>query len=154
MGPEIIDTLPARTDAIEASMRASTALASRVIKRSYLRHYDEHQAGELEQGVLMLISTGEGGYKNGQGMVAREGVQRLMLVGHVKVSDDLSNDEQGLAVEAMEQSMIEEIKAWARAGVSGVGLSIESFQQSRQQSAQYGWIVGYLSAGPPGETTY
>lgn len=154
MGPEIIDAMPARTDAIEASMRASSALTSRVIKRSYLRHYDEHELGELEQGVLMLISTGEGGYKNGQGMVAKEGVQRLMLVGHVKVSEDLSVDAQGLAVEAMEQGMIEEIKTWARGGVPGMGLSIESFQQSRQQSAPYGWIVGYLNAGAPGETTY
>ena len=154
MGPDMIDSMPARMDAVKAAMDAAAALQLRVIKRSYLRDYDSHSQAELSQGVITLISNGEGNYKRGQGMVAKEGTHRLMMIGHLKVSEQLDGEQQGLAVEAMEMAMIEEIKTFARAGVPGMGLSVESVQQSRQQAAPYGWIVVYVNAGPPGETTY
>ncbi len=132
-----------RMDAVAASLTA--ALTTRHVKRSWLKNYDEHTPQELADGVVMLISAGEGQYKDGPGMTALEGQHRMILVCHLKVSET----SQPQDVEAAELDLIEEIKAWARVGVAGVGLSVVRVEHSRQLEHPYGWAVVYLDAGPP-----
>ena len=147
LGGTVIERMDDRLDALEASLAA--ALPTRTIKRS-LMHYTDHTDTELAAGVVMLVSGGEGDYNKGLGMVAREGVQRVLLVGHLKVAEDAA----GAVVEAAELDLIEEIKAWARTNVPGMSLRLDSVQHSRQIENPYGWLVAYLDAGPPRSTTY
>lgn len=147
IGGTVIERMDARLDAIATSL-AST-LATRTIKRS-LQHYTEHSAAELTAGVVTLISAGEGDYNKGLGMVAREGVQRIVLVGHLKVTEGAA----GVVVEAAELDLIEEIKAWARAPRPGMSVRLDSVQHSRQLENPYGWLVAYLDIGPPRANTY
>lgn len=142
-----IERMDDRLDALQAALAA--ALPARVIKRSLL-HYTDHEPAELAAGVVTIVSGGEGDYNKGLGMVAREGVQRVILVGHVQVAEGAA----GAVVEAAEIDLIEELKAWARAPIAGMSLRLDSVQQSRQLENPYGWLVAYLDIGPPRATTH
>ncbi len=132
-----------RMDAVAASLKS--ALGTRHVKRSWLKHYDDHTPQELADGVVMLISAGESQYRDGPGMTALEGAHRMILIGHLKVPDD----SQPQAVEDAELDLIEDIKGWARGAIPGVGLSVVRVEHSRQLEHPYGWVVVYLDAGPP-----
>lgn len=147
MGPTKIERMDDRLDAIETALTA--ALPARTIKRG-LYDYEEHTDAEIAAGVVMILSGGEGKYRQGPGMEAREGTQRVMLAGHLQVSETDTRQ----AIEAAELELIEEIKSFVRAGVSGVGLSLERVENSRQLDHPYGWVVAFIDAGPPRATTH
>lgn len=143
-----IERMDDRMDAIHAALVA--ALPGRVVKRSFFKHFSEHEEAELAAGVVMLISAGEGEYARGRGMVAREGVHKFQLIGHVK-SDD---DSEPQATEAAELDLIEEIKAFMRVPVPGMSLYLAQVQHSRQLEHPYGWVVALLEAGAPNQNTH
>lgn len=147
IGGTVIERMDDRLDALAAALAA--ALPTRTVKRSLL-HYTEHSAAELAAGVVTLVSAGEGDYNKGLGMVAREGVQRVVLIGHLKVAEGAP----GATVEAAELDLIEELKAWARLPSPGMSLRLDSVQHSRQLENPYGWVVAYLDIGPPRASTY
>lgn len=141
-----IERMDDRMDAIAQSL--SGALSTRIIKRSLLP-YTDHSAQEIAAGVVTVISAGEGNYNKGLGLVARDGHQSVLLIGHLK----LAEGEPGQAIEAAELDLIEEIKAWVRApGIEGLSLRLDHVQHSRQLDNPFGWIVAALEAGPPRST--
>jgi hypothetical protein len=142
-----IDHIGVRLAAFEDAL--ITALPTRHIKRAELIPFHEHKAQEIRDGVVTIISSGESNYNNSQGMVAREGTLRLILVGHLKLDENAT----GLEIETAEIALIEEIKAFVRAGVPGMSLSLDSSQQSRQLDKPYGWTLQYLDVGPLKPTT-
>lgn len=148
MSVNAIERMDDRMDAIHAALVA--ALPTRVVKRSFFKHFSEHEEAELAAGVVMLISAGEGDYARGRGMIAREGVHKFLLIGHVK-SDD---DSEPKATEAAELDLIEEIKAFVRVPVPGMSLYLAQAQHSRQLEHPYGWVVANLDAGPPSQNTH
>lgn len=144
---QAIERMDDRLDAIAAAL--TTALSTRVIKRS-LVHYTDHADADLAAGVVTLLSAGEGGYSNGLGMTAKEGTHKLLLIGHLQLAESAD----GEAIEAAEIDLIEEIKAFVRSGVTGTSLRLENVIHSRQLERPYGWIVAYIDAGPPRRNTY
>ncbi len=50
--------------------------------------------------------------------------------------------------------LLEEIKSFVQTGVTGMGLYLERLEQSRQLEHPYGWVVAYIKAGPPDQTTH
>lgn len=147
MGGTAIERMDDRLDAVAASL--AIALPTRVIKRSLL-HYTDHSPVDLAAGVVTLLSAGEGNYSKGLGMVAREGVQQMILIGHLKLAESAA----GVDVEAAEIDLIEEIKAWARNRIAGLSLRLDSVQHSRQLEKPYGWVVAFLDVGPPSANTH
>jgi hypothetical protein len=142
-----IERIDDRQTAIVASL--SAALSTRTVKRSLL-HYDQHEPGEIEVGVVMVISDGESQYSQNLGMAAKEGKHAQLLICHLKVAEDSSS----VAIELAEMALIEEIKSWVRAGVPGMSFEIESSQHSRQLEHPYGWVVVKLNAIPPRTNVY
>jgi len=135
---ERIDT---RMATIFASLQS--ALPGRVCKRS-LTHYDQHASGELQSGVLMLISDSESQYRHIPRRTATEGRHSLLLIGHLQVTETATH----LDVELAEMAMIEEIKSWLRAGLTGIRFELSEVRQSRQLEHPYGWIVAKITAAP------
>lgn len=142
-----IERIDDRQAAIVASL--TTALSTRIVKRSLL-HYDQHEPGEIETGVVMVISGGESEYSQNLGMTAKEGKHGQLLIGHLKVAEDSAP----VDIELAEMALIEEIKTWVRAGVPGMSFEIESAQHSRQLEHPYGWVVVKLNAIPPRTNVY
>lgn len=144
-----IQRMDERMNAIAAA--ATTHFTTRVVKRSLFQHFDQHLPGELEKGVVMLISAGEGDYKRDFGMVAKDGTHRLLMIGHMIVGEDT----EPVAVEQAEMVLIEEIKAFCvSTQIQGLSLNIVESEHSRQTAHPYGWVVVQLEAGPPFQTTY
>lgn len=143
-----IERMDDRMDAIHAALVA--ALPTRVVKRSYFRHFSEHEEAELAAGVVMLISAGEGEYARGRGMIAREGTHKFLLIGHLKADDDSAPRD----IEEAELDLIEEIKAFVRVPAPGLSLYLAQAQHSRQLEHPYGWVVAYLEAGAPSQNTH
>jgi hypothetical protein len=142
-----IERIDDRQTAIVESITA--ALNNRIVKRSLL-HFDQHEPGEIETGVVMVVSSGESDYSQNLGMTAKEGKHGQLLVCHLKVAEESDK----VAIEQAEMALIEEIKAWVRAGVSGMSFEIESAQHSRQLEHPYGWVVVKLNAIPPRTNVY
>lgn len=142
------DSVLERMEFIDTAAQAF--FTTRVVKRSLLQHYDDHAAADLASGVIMMVSRGEGEYKQGLGMTAKEGTQTVLFVCHIKVAESVAQVE----VEKAEGAMIEEIKSFCRAGVTGMTLKPESFSQSQQLAHPYGWVVATLRAGPPQTSIY
>lgn len=142
-----IDRIDDRLDALYASLTAT--LSTRVVKRSLL-HFDAHAEGEIEQGVLMLVSDGESNYSDKLGMEAKEGSHKLLLIGHLKVDETTDPS----AIEAAETDLIEEVKSWVRGGVNGMSLQLQRVTQSRQLEHPYGWVLIEVAALPPNATVY
>lgn len=142
------DNVLIRMDNIETA--ATAFFTTRVIKRSLLQHYDSHAAGELEKGVIMIISRGESDYKNGLGMTAKEGTQTILFIGHIKVAEN----SEPVEIEKAEGILIEEIKSFLKLGVPGMSLKPERIDQSQQLAHPYGWVVAKLRAEPPQQGTH
>lgn len=142
-----IERMDERMAAIVASMQST--LTGRIIKRSLL-HFDAHEDGEIESGVVMAVSDGESDYSDQLGMTAKEPKHSLLIVCHLKV-DETS---EPVAIEIAEMALIEEIKSWVRAGVPGMDFEIEGSQHSRQLEHPYGWVVVKINAIPPRSNIY
>lgn len=145
--PIPIDRMDARLDAIEAALTA--ALPTRLVSDT-LQHYTERSDAELTQGVVTLVSADEKGYSQNLGMAARDGTQRILLIGHLRVAEGTPRK----AIQDQELDLIEELKAFIRAGVPGMSLTLDSVIHSRQLDHPYGWVVAYIDAAPPRQTTY
>lgn len=143
MGPAAITDNPARVAALQAAIR--THWPARVFKTGYRRAFDDHAPEELEAGVLQLLVAEESDFSNNLGMEATEGTLSVALVLHLQV--DIADD--GTQVQAAELAAGEEIKAFVRAGVTGMGLTLESLVTSTQQETPYGYVVAQINAGPP-----
>ena len=144
---QAIERMDDRLDAVEASL--ASALSTRVISRA-LKHYTDQTDDDLTAGVVTIVSAGEGDYNKGLGMVAREGTQRILLIGHLSVAETTG----GKDIEAAELDLIEEIKAWVRQPITGMSLRLDNVQHSRQLEHPYGWLVAYIDIGPPRATTH
>ena len=136
-----IDDIAQRFDAFVAAL--TTAMPTRTVKEEVLP-YTEHEPQQLRDGVLTVLSSDERDYSNSQGMKAREGTHRLILVGHLQL------DEAATAAEIRnaEFALIEEVKTFVRAGIPGMSLSLVRSVHSRGLEKPYGWTLQYIDAGP------
>lgn len=151
MGPQHIERMDDRLDAIETALRAALEPNGRTVKRSYARNYRDHDQAELTGGVVVMVADGEGDYSADIGRAARGGTMNVLLVGHVAVDQKTATTGD---VEAAELDLAEDIKAFVRTGVEGVGLELNEVRNSRQQEHPYGWVVAVLAAGPPRANTH
>jgi hypothetical protein len=142
-----IEDTAERLDAIEQLF--ITQMPNRFIKRS-LKDYREHDDNELSAGILTLLSSGEDNYKNQRGMVAVEGSTGILLIGHIKVDESSHSRE----VEDVELLFAKEIKAVINTGLPGLSFTLDRIEHSRQLEHPYGWLVGFLKAGPPRTSAY
>ena len=152
MGPTTIDRMDDRMDAVEAAL--TNTMPNRIIKRALVRAYDDHDEGQIEKGVIMLLSGGEDNYKQGPGMVAKEGTHRMILICHVKAEHNDNMEAMSRAVEKTETTLAEEIKNFVRTGITGVKMELERLELSRQVDAPFGFVVAYIDAGAPRQTTH
>jgi len=137
-----LERLDAKKQAVMAAL--AVAMPARVIT-GRKRHYTDHAAADLTAGVLTVISLGEGEYKQDIGLVAKEGTQHLLFIGHIKLAESATGDQ----VEQAEINFIEELKAALRTGVTGLHLTLQSIEQSAQLETPYGWFVAGGGAAPP-----
>jgi len=142
-----IERIDDRAAAIVASLTA--ALPARIIKRSLLP-FDQHAPGELDAGVVMVVSDGESQYSQNLGMTAKSGKHAILLICHLQVAETT----EPLAIELAEMALLEEIKAWLRTGVPGMSFDIDVAQHSRQLEHPYGWVVVKINAIPPKTNIY
>lgn len=142
MGPEIISNMSDRLNAVKDALAA--AMPTRTVTRE-LKHFDDHVDAEISAGVLMVTSRSEGLYSQSLGMVAKEGTQKLLLIGHIKLAESVS----GEALEDAEIAFIEELKAALRITIPGIGIRLTRVEHSGQTDKPYGWLVASIDAGPP-----
>lgn len=128
--------------AVLASLAAS--MPARVIIGEK-KHFTDHSDADIAAGVLMVISLGEGQYRQERGMVAKEGTQNFLFIGHIKLAEDATGNQ----VEQAEINFIEEFKAAMRAGAAGLHLALQNIEQSAQLDKPYGWFVAGGTAAPP-----
>jgi hypothetical protein len=144
---QAIERMDDRLDALEQALIG--VLPGRMVKRSLL-DYRQHANGDLNGGVVMIVSAGERGYSQALGMAAREGTQRVLLVGHLQVAQTSAP----AAIEMAELDLIEELKSFVRGGVPGMSVRLDSVEHSRQTEHPYGWVLANLDLGPPRTTTF
>lgn len=144
-----LDSVVLRMDAIETA--ALAFFTTRKVQRSLLQSFTEHAESDIAKGVIMMVSQGEGNYHNGQGMIAKEGTQNIRFICHLKVDE---KTQAQVDVEKAEGALIEEIKAFVRAGVTGMTLVLSKVTQSQQLAYPYGFVVADIQAEPPNQTTY
>lgn len=142
-----LDRMDEKLAAVAAGLKSQ--LPTRTIKREFL-FYSEHTDKELRDGVVMLISDGEGNYSNSPGMIAKNGTHKMIVIGHLKVPNSASKTD----IESAEIMLIEEIKAFCRKGVQGVTLVLRSAQHSRQLEYPIGWVVCVIEALSPDSNIY
>lgn len=116
----------------------AAALPAQIVRREF-RPLAQCRQEDLEQGIVTLVNRGERGYANYLGREAQLGTLDVLLIGQLKVDDKLSP----LAVEQAELTLAEAVKTFlqgpAPAGV--VECLAQSFTQSGQLEAPFGWIV-------------
>lgn len=130
--------LATRMNLIKSTLAA--CYPARVVTRS-LKDVSQHKTPDLKLGIYTLISQGEGGYANLLGRAARDGQQRLLLVGQIQLGENAETSE----IEDAEFVMVEEIKAFCSdLPPALICLSMTGYQQSSQIDAPYGWIAVHL----------
>lgn len=128
-------TLAERMVALKDAL--ATAMPARVVTRK-LKDFADRPKADIAAGVLTLVSSGEGGYRNYNGREAMDGRHRLLLVGQI----ELAEDSDGEAIEDAEFAMVEEVKGFMRAlPPSLCSLVMTGFRQSGQVEAPYGWVA-------------
>jgi len=145
--PQAVDTLPAMVSALLTAL--GNALPTRIVTRDFAPFEGLAQA-DLAQGVLMLVADGEAEYSEALGMRARQGTAGFVLVGYLRVEEDCAPS----AIEDAELALMEEIKGFVRAGVTGLDVQLLRMQQSRQQYHPDGWVTAYLSVREPRTHVY
>lgn len=150
---QAVERMDDRLEALRTALAAAGSPLENRVHKTSLAHYTAHSDAELAQGVLTAVSAGEKDYHEAPGMEAREGTQRVLLIGHLKKAEiDPAAD-----VEAEELDLIEEIKTFVREQrqrLTGISLRLDSVLHSRQLEAPYGWVVAYLDLRPPRATTH
>ena len=148
MGPRAIERIDDRLFAFEGTLRAS--LPRRRLIESGFVPYSERTEEQLLDGVVNVVCDGEGGYSQARGMVAREGTLKVILIFHLQVLEDTVPDDLRQA----EIQLAEELKAFARAGVTGMDVILAELILSRQLEHPYGWGVAYFELRPPRAGTH
>lgn len=127
----------------------TAAMATRVVTDE-LTHLSERKSADLEKGVITLVSDTESGYRNTPGMKAVEGNHKVIVIGHLKVAETDSR----AAIQEKEFTLIEELKAFVRAGVPRMTINLQNVRGSRQLEHPYGWIYAELTLGPSDQGTH
>jgi len=148
MIPTAIDDINARYDAVLAALK--THATTRVVKESFYRDIGVHTRADLIQGVVMVILDNEGDYTNNFALQAKQGATQFRVVYHLHAGD---NNPEPKVTRQKEGEAAEEVKAFVRAGVTGLSLALIDVQFSRQLDHPYGWIVATVRAGPPESNT-
>lgn len=141
MIPQQTDHIGQRKQALMTAMEE--AMATRVIV-GQLKNFQEYSDEDLAKGVVQVISDAETGYSEEPGMTAREGTLSVIVVGHLRVAENT----EPAAIEAAETALIEELKAFVRAGVAGATVLLDEARGSRQTEHPYGWIFARLRLAP------
>ena len=127
--------LSARMNLIKTLLAAAAPL--RVVTREFI-DFGMRADADLVKGVYTLISRGEDGYQNFNGREAMDGVQRITLVGQIRVANNSTTS----SLEDAEFAMVEEIKAFVRARpIELCTLAMKGFTQSGQIEHPDGWIA-------------
>lgn len=95
---------------------------------------------ELLAGVVTVISLAESHFATWRGREAELGTLDVVLVGHLKVADNLDP----VAVEDAEFALAEEIKAWLSGGVFPAPVRqcvAKEFRQSGQTEPPFGFVT-------------
>lgn len=109
----------------------------RVITRA-LKDIGDYAPADQEKGVYTLVSKGESGYKNYNGMEAAYGKHAILLVGQMRLSEEADGED----VEDAEFDMVTEIKAFLREVPPEVCcLEAQGFVQSMQLTVPYAFIA-------------
>lgn len=143
MGPDKIDTLPAKMAAVRAAL--ATAMPTRIHKAGYQRDFDEHRSAELRAGVVQVVAGDESDYSQQLGRTATEGTFTLAVV--IQLLSEETDD--GSQIEAAELAAGEDLKAFVRTGITGLDIGLERLTFSAQQETPYGFTVAQITAGPP-----
>lgn len=118
-----------------------TALAAKYPARHVTRTYKdpaERPDAQLVTGVYTILSRGARGFDNLPGREAVDGTLRVWILGQVKVSEEA----EGVDVEAAEFAMLEEIRAFLQDLPAGIdSLLVTEYVQSGQIECPYGWIL-------------
>lgn len=134
--------LSTRMDALAAAFAAR--VPTRVVTRSYRQNMMIPDA-DLLAGVYALISMGENDFTNAPGYNAMDGVQRVLIIGDIR----LAETQTGKDVEDAEFTMIEEVKGLCRNLPADLCVfDLIAWQQSGQQDHPYGWISCSLEYRP------
>jgi len=116
----------------------ASSMPSRIVRRSF-KPLAQCKEDDLLQGIVTLVNRGERGYANYLGREAQLGTLDVLLIGQLKVDPK----REPLEIEQEELALVEEIKAFlqapAPAGV--VDCLAQSFTQSGQLEAPFGWVV-------------
>lgn len=136
------DNINDRKAAVLAGLAA--ALPTRIVRGSPIDHRAE-STQDLLTGMAGLISDGEREYANDFARTAKEPVHRFLIGGLIQVAQDATKDELGTA----EGELIEEIKAFWRAGLPGMSFRAVSITQSRLLDFPLGWVVAVFDVLPP-----
>jgi hypothetical protein len=148
MGPRALDRIDDKLAVFEAALRAALP-ARRTIEAGFVP-MSERNKEQLLYGVVNVVCDGEGSYSQARGMAAREGTAKVVLICHLQVEDDQGTE----ALRQAEIDLAEEIKAFTRAGVTGMDMILVDLSLSRQLEHPYGWGVAYFELRPPGAGTH
>lgn len=145
--PNTLTTINERADAVFTAFQAG--MPQRVVQRSFYQNIKHHAEPDIRQGVVMLLGDGESDYTNNVALRAQYGVYHCLLVAHLKVSIDDERNNNRVAIQNLEGTLIEEIKTVCRAGIAGLSLHLIRTQQSRQLLFPFGYVYAEINAVPP-----
>lgn len=129
-----MSTLDDRKNALMVAMAA--AMPGRVITRK-LVDFSQRRQEDLEAGLVAIVGLGEGDYSPSFSRAADLGTLKLLLIGQLVLSEKSSPEE----VEAAEDTLADEIKAFARSQPAGMNMILTGFTQSGQVEHPHGWIA-------------
>jgi len=115
------------------------------LHRSY-RDHGLRDADELETGIWSLIAGQEKDYPTTFGLVGKEGVLEVSMVGHCRVAET----DEPADLETLELAMLAEAKTFARGlAIEGLDVHITRMEPSQLLAHPAGFCIVYLEAGPP-----
>jgi len=109
----------------------------RIVTRDLL-DFSMRKQSELKSGIYTVLSSDEGGYSNNMGREAAYGRHNIMILGQLKLAENVAPHE----VEDAEGVMIDEIKALMRNVPAGINaLILKRWRQSQQMESPFGWVM-------------
>lgn len=124
-----------RLAALAAHLATSCPL--RTVTRS-LKDFAQRDDDELTAGILSVIGSGAGRFRNLRERLGMDATQRVIVVGQIRVAESATP----LAVEQAEYTLYDEVIAALRAGTGTLRcIDLADFRQSAQLEHPYGWIA-------------
>lgn len=115
----------------------TTACPTRAVTRS-LKDFAQRTDAELAAGILSVIGSGAGRFRNLRERIGMDATQRVIVVGQLRVAESATP----LAVEQAEFTLYDEVIAALQAGAGTLRcIDIADFRQSAQLEHPYGWIA-------------